>query len=399
MPQWEYNLLLEFCAIYIGARALGLAFERLGVPSVLGEILAGIVLGPYGAALVMPSETSLGIAQLGAVFLLFGVGLATRPQDLLGIGGRAVRVATSGVVVPFVFGFSSMLLMRRSPQEAAFLAAAMVATSVGITARVLGDMGVLETRAARIILGAAVFDDILGMLVLTGVAGWASAAGVPWMHLALVLAEALGFALFMIFVAPRLVAWLRSAINRLGPASAPLSLALALCLILSILAERIGLAAIIGAFFAGLALADCAAQWNLEAPVRGIGQFVTPFFFFTMGARLDLSAISSGVLAAALLISLVAVLSKLLGCGLPLLREGWTTALRVGVGMVPRGEVGLIVALVGLQRGMLSPPGYAMVLFMTAATTLLTPPVLKALFKTSPEAACGEAISARADTL
>ena len=385
MPRPEYNVLLELSLIFIGAKAFGLVFERLALPGVLGEILAGVVLGPFGAAFVVPSDASSLMAQLGAVFLLFAVGLTTHPRELVRIGPRALGVAGSGMVASFALGFAGMWLLRRPPQEAIFLAAALVATSAGITARVLADLGVLDARPARIVLGAAVFDDILGMLVLAVVVGLASASGVPWVHLGVVFAEAVAFALFMIFIAPRIIERMRPWIERLPTSYSPLVLALGLCLGLSLFAEKIGLAAFIGAFFAGLALAECAPEWNLEAPVRGIAQFVTPFFFFLMGAQLNLSVISGGVLAAAVVYTLLALLAKLLGCGLAVLREGWTTALRVGAGMVPRGEVSLIAALVGLQMNRMSPSSYALVIFMVAATTLLAPPALKLLFKGSGE--------------
>ena len=248
MPHGGYSLLAELCAIYVGAKAMGLVFERVALPGVLGELLAGILLGPFGWGYVVVGDTSQFIAQLGAIILLFSVGLATRPHELLHIGRSAVLVATAGVIVPFVLAFFTLSAMRRSPREAAFLAAVAVATSVGITARVLSDLRVLGTRAARIILGAAVFDDVLAMLVLAVVVGTASASGVPWVHLALVVTAAIAFVLLMTFVAPRLVARARPWVDRLALPGAPLVLALALCLGLSLVAERIGLAAIIGAF-------------------------------------------------------------------------------------------------------------------------------------------------------
>lgn len=385
MSHRECSLLVELCTIFVGAKALGLVFERLALPGLLGEILAGVVLGSFGAAFVVPSEASSLMAQLGAIFLLFTVGLAIHPQELLHIGSKALGVAAGGISASFALGFAGMWLMRRSPQEAVFLAVALVATSAGITARVLSDLEVLGSRPARIILGAAVFDDVLGLLVLAVVVGAASAKGVQWVHLSVVFIEAAAFALFMILVAPRIILLVRPWIDRLPAPHAPLVLALALCLGISLLAEKIGLAAFIGAFFAGLALAECAPDWNLEVPVRGMALLVTPFFFFMMGAQLNLSVISGGVLAAALVYSLLAIFAKLLGCGLPLLREGWTTALQVGAGMVPRGEVALLIALAGLEMKLLSQSSYAMVIFMTAATTLLAPPALKLLFNGSAE--------------
>jgi Kef-type K+ transport system membrane component KefB len=256
----------------------------------------------------------------------------------------------------------------------------MVATSVGITARVLRDLNAHKSRTAQIILGAAVFDDILGMLLLGMVVSIVSTGGVQWWHLGLVSAEAIGFALFMIFVAPSVVDRLEPGIQQMQTQDAPLVLALALCLGLSVAAAWIGMAAIIGAFFAGLAFADYSPRWNLEPRAQAINQFLAPFFFFTMGSRLDLSVFSRSVVMMALAISALALISKIAGCGLPLYREGWRSMLQVGVGMTPRGEVALIVALIGLQMNMISQRAYAIVIVMTAVTTILPAPLLRLLF-------------------
>ncbi|MCI0347941.1 MAG: cation:proton antiporter, partial [Acidobacteriales bacterium] len=384
----EHNLLIELFAIFVWAKVFGEVFEYLRLPAVLGEILAGVVLGPHAIGLVIPSAFSNSLAELGAVFLLFHVGLETRPEDLLRVGRQALGVALGGVLVPFVAGFAYIVLVWRSPQEATFLAAAMVATSVGITARVLGDLNLLNSRPARIILGAAVFDDILGMLVLAVVVGLAASGTIQWLNLTVLVLEAAAFALFMIFVAPKLIGRIRPQLAGISLQNAPLLLAFAICLGLSAAAEQIGMAAIIGAFFAGLAFAEYAPEWNLKPRVSGATEFVAPFFFFAIGSRFDLSIFTPGLLITASVVTVLAILSKLIGCGLPVLREGWPTALQVGVGMVPRGEVGLIVALLGSDMRLISSQAYAVVVFMTAATTLLAPPLLRRLFQRSlPEGA------------
>ena len=163
--------------------------------------------------------------------------------------------------------------------------------------------------------------------------------------------------------------------------NAPLILALALCLGLSVAAERIGMAAIIGAFFAGLAFAEYSVEWKLAPRVSAINEFLAPFFFFTMGSRLDLRVFDGKVIVACVVITILALIGKVVFCGVPVLRDGWRSALKVGVGMTPRGEVALIVALVGLQMKMMSQAAYAIVIFMTAATTLIAPPVLRYLFR------------------
>lgn len=374
------ELLLELFFIFVWAKFFGEVFEQVRLPAVLGEILAGVVLGPYAAGLVEPSPTLHSVAQIGAIFLLFTVGLETHPKELIRIGNKALQVALGGIVLPFALGFGYMMLRGEAPHQATFVAAAMVATSVGITARIMHDMGVMSTRAARIILGAAVFDDIGGMILLAVVVALAASGPVDYLQIGIVAAEAIGFALFMMFIAPRVLRRMEPELDRLQTRNPQLILALAICLGLSVAAERIGLAAIIGAFFAGMVFAEFAPQWKLQPRVNAINEFLAPFFFFSIGARLNINVFTGDLWAAAIIISILAVISKILGCGLPVLNEGRRTALQVGIGMTPRGEVGLIVALIGLQMGTISDSAYALVIFMTATTTLFAPPLLRYLF-------------------
>jgi Kef-type K+ transport system membrane component KefB len=381
MHQGPEQLLLELFAIFVAAKVVGEIFERWHLPAVLGEILAGVGLGPYALGWVVPSDTIHSVAEVGAIFVLFSAGLETSPKDLIRVGSKSLLVALGGVVAPFVLGFAYMKLRGDVTTEAVFVGAAMVATSVGITARVLGDLHVLATRTAKIILGAAVFDDILGMVLLAVVAGLASPRGLEWLHLGVLSAEAAAFALFMIFLAPRIVDRIHPGVDRLSNENAGLILALAICLFLSWLAAKIGMAAIIGAFFAGLMFADYAPEWNLLARVGGITEFLAPFFFFTIGSRLNVQVFNANLLLAAAIITILAIVSKALGCALPLRNEDLMTKLRVGIGMMPRGEVALIVALVGLQSNIVTQNTYAIVVFMTGVTTLIAPPVLRYLFR------------------
>ena len=375
------QLLLELFAIFVTAKVMGEVFERFRLPGVLGEILAGVGLGPYALNWIAPSDTVYSVAEVGAIFVLFSAGLETSPRDLIRVGRKSLLVAIAGVVLPFILGFAFMRLRGDATTEAVFVGAAMVATSVGITARVLADFHVLSTRTAQIILGAAVFDDILGMILLAVVAGIASPGGLHWLHLGILIGEAAGFALFMIFVAPRIVRRIQPRMEQLSTQNASLIVALAICLLLSWLAVKIGMAAIIGAFFAGLVFGDYAPEWNLLPRVSGITEFLAPYFFFAIGARLNLQLFDENLVTAAIFISLLAIVSKVIGCGLPLLKEGWPAVLQVGVGMMPRGEVALIVALVGLQSQIVTQSTYAIVVFMTGITTLLAPPLLRFLFR------------------
>jgi len=380
----EDPFLFQLFAIFVWAKLFGEVFERLRLPAVLGEILAGVILGPFGVRLVVPDTSIYSVAEVGAIFLLFTVGLGTHPKELLSVGRTSLYVALAGITVPFILGFSYMLLSHHPPHEATFVAAAMVATSVGITARVLGDMHVLQTTAARIILGAAVFDDILGMILLGAVVGLVSTTGNAWAQLLVTAIEAVGFALLMLFYAPRLVRRMEPGLERMSTHDAPLVIALAICIGLSYAAAKIGMAAIIGAFFAGLAFAEYSPRWNLLPRVSAINEFLAPFFFFSMGARLNLGVLDRKLIVSAVIVCLLALVSKLVGCGLPVLASGWKMAMKVGIGMVPRGEVGLIVALVGLQMNIIPASAYALVILMTAFTTLIAPPLLRIVFREEP---------------
>jgi len=380
MPVGADLFLLELFAIFVWAKVFGEIFEQMSLPGVLGEILAGVILGPHATGLVNPSDTVGSIAEVGAIFLLFTVGLETRPMDLIRVGRASLGVALAGVAAPFLLGFCYLALRGQAKHEAVFVAAAMVATSVGITARVMSDLHVLNTPVARIILGAAVFDDILGMVVLTIVTGTVGSS-FHWLHITVLIAEAIGFAVFMIFIGPRIVRRISPGVEKMSSHDAPLILALAICLGLSVAATKIGMAAIIGAFFAGMVFADYDSEWKISPRAHGINEFLAPFFFFVMGSRLDISVFDNKVLMTAAVITVLAILSKIFGCGLPVLHRGWREALQVGVGMTPRGEVALIVALIGLQMKAISAQAYAVVVFMTGITTIVAPVALRYLFR------------------
>ena len=219
------------------------------------------------------------------------------------------------------------------------------------------------------------------MVLLALVVGLMGAESAHWMELGVLAAEAIGFVLFMMFIAPRLMNRVKPRVERLSTHDPQLVLALAICLGLSTVAERLGLTAIIGAFFAGLAFAEFAHEWNLRPRMNALNEFLAPYFFFTMGARLNVHVFRGEVWLTAVIITLLAIAAKIAGCAIPMWREGRAAALQVGIGMVPRGEVGLIIALVGLQQTMISQNAYAVVLFMTGVTTLLAPPLTRWAFR------------------
>ena len=373
------NLLIELFIMFAGGKFLAEIFERVRQPAVVGELTAGVILGPSLLAVLHPNELTHGLAEIGAIFLLFTVGLETKPRDLLQVGWTASLVAILGVVIPFGLGFLYMRVIDHDMVESIFVGAAMVATSVGITARVLADAGVLSTRMARVILGAAVLDDILGMIVLAVVSSL-SAGEVNYLSLGIVAAEAIGFSVLIIAFGSHVVGRFRPAVAKLRARNAAFTLSVVLCLGLSIASVYIGMAAIIGAFLAGLALADYSEQYRLQQNAHPIMEFVAPFFFVMLGAQVNLKTMDQPGLGGIIAwVCVLAIISKLIGCGLGALSLGFKDALRVGVGMVPRGEVGLIVAGVGLRLNTVSEAIYTVVLAMSIVTTIFAPPVLRFL--------------------
>jgi Na+:H+ antiporter len=371
------KLLLELFLMFAAGKLLGEILEWCRQPPVVGELIAGILLGPSVLGMIQADEATMALAEIGVIFLLFTVGLETQVGDLLKVGGTAALVAALGVIVPFFSGFAYFHWTSHGNVESIFVGAAMVATSVGITARVLADLHMLDTRMARVILGAAVIDDILGMLVLAVVTSL-SRGRIDYVSLGVVSAEAIGFTLLMVFVGSRVIRRIEPAVAKLRRQNSAFYLSILLCLGLSLASIYIGMAAIIGAFLAGLALSDISERWKIREHAHPISEFLAPFFFVLLGAQVDLRTIlQPGVGLDLAVICLLAVISKTLGCGAGALALGMRDAARIGVGMVPRGEVGLIVAAVGLRLNTISEGVYTVVFIMSIFTTLFAPPVLK----------------------
>ncbi len=368
--------LLEVFYLFLAAQVLAYLFRRLNQPTVIGEVLAGVLVGPALLGLVHEGEILEFLAELGAIFLLFMVGLETRLKDILAVGKEAFWVAVLGVAFPFVGGYLYGLQIGFQTLPALFLGTALVATSVGITARVLQELGVLSRPYARIILGAAVIDDVLGLIVLAVVNGVAKTGQVEAgaiMELILLSVLFVGLAVLLSPLVGRIP------LERL-PVGSPLGFALALGVGMAALAAAIGLAPIVGAFLGGMLLSEVREKYRLEAPVFAIEGFLAPIFFAMVGVRLELSALLSPAMwVAGSVVTLIAILGKVLGGFLGALTQGVRSALTVGVGMAPRGEVGLIVAALGLAAGAVNEEEYAIVLFMVVLTTLFAPLALKPL--------------------
>jgi len=389
----EARVLLTLFVMFLAAKILAELFERLRQPAVAGEILAGILIGPSLLALAAPSEITDLLAEIGVIFLLFTVGLETKPASIFKVGKRAAIVAVLGVVAPLFFGWLLMKAWGSSGIEAMFVGTAMVATSVGITARVLSGMGLLDAPTARIILGAAVIDDILGLLVLAMVSS-AAAGSVNYLEIATTAGLAIGFTAFVALVGAPVVTRVAPKVEQLRSGQGTFIFGLVLCLGLSVAASFIGVAAIIGAFLAGMTLAEVAENTpKMHRQMSGVTEFLVPFFLVNIGMKLSLEVFrSSSIILLCVLITLVAIATKLLGCGLGALNLGTRRAAQVGMGMVPRGEVGIIVAQIGLSLAVIGPEIYGVVLFMAVATTVIAPPFLKLLY--ANEAAAREEIGA-----
>jgi Kef-type K+ transport system membrane component KefB len=399
------TVLFGFIVMLLSAKLGGELMERLGQPAVLGELAAGMVLGNLVLAgvpwfeVLKSNETLALMAEMGVILLLFQVGLESHMTELLAVGASAILVANVGVVLPMMLGYGVSLLFL--PQEAwyvhLFAGATLTATSVGITARVLRDLKKMETKEARIILGAAVVDDVLGLIVLAVVAGMVQTVStgggteLNWGPAGLIVLKAAAFLAGAVIVG-RLVH-----VNALKMAryfrveGITLALAICFCFTMAGLAGLVGLAPIVGAFAAGLVLEDDDYEVfhkrgikPIEELIQPIATVLVPIFFVMMGLKVDLRAFGSlEVLGLAALITVAAVLGKQI-CALGVIDKG-VDRIAVGLGMIPRGEVGLIFVGIGASLMVSGRPVFgsqlvsAMVV-MVMLTTVMTPPLLKWAF-------------------
>lgn len=393
------SILLALFVMLAAAKIMAEIFERLRQPAVVGEILAGVIIGPSVLGWVQPSDLISILAEIGVIFLLFTVGLETKPQAIFQVGRRAVMVGVLGVILPFIAGYFIAIAWDGSFAEAMFIGAAMVATSVGITARVLGSMGLLEKETARIILGAAVIDDILGLIILSLVSA-VSQGSVSYAGLAKTAGAAILFTAFVALIGSRIMTGLAPAIERLRLSKPFFNLGLLLCLGLSVASIYVGVAAIIGAFLAGMALAEATeGNHKMHRLTSGITEFLVPFFLVNIGMQLDLAVFRDmSVVALAAIITIAAVITKFVGCGLGAWGMTRREMAQVGVGMVPRGEVGIVVAQIGLGLGVISGHFFASVLFMAVATTLIAPPLIKFFYSEDRDADGEDNVIVETDT-
>ena len=372
------DALTDLFVILLAAKLGDELFRRLDQPGLVGEITAGALVGPAILGLVEPTETLEVFAELGVVFLLFWVGLETRLSEMLKVGRSALLVGVLGVLFPFAGGLAVAFAAGEPTATAVFVGVALVATSVGITSAVLLELGAIGSRAGRTILGAAVIDDILAMLLLALAVGLGEEHGVDVAGLLVTVAMALAFVAFFALGGTRLFARLPRLLHAPRFSESPLLPAVIICLGLAAFAAHIGLAAIIGAFLAGMMIAETKEQHPIEEEVAPLYAFFPPFFFAFIGTELELNEFvdpeTLGMLAA---VTVLAVVTKYVGArvgarGLPA-----AEANVVALGMIPRGEVGIIVAGIGAAAGVVEDQLFAVIVGMSVLTTVFVPPLLR----------------------
>ena len=388
------HIIISLAVLLFAAKIFAEIFHRINLPVVLGELLAGIIVGPFalgglpifnGEPLVVLDETVKHIGEIAAIVILFIAGLEITPREFLKGGAASFTVGSLGVVVPFFVGFYVFLTFGLETIESMLVATALTATSIAITVQVLTELGKMQTKEARLILGAAIVDDILAIATLSVVTTMVQTGDITpaIIDITLLILKILGlFAALLIgsvFIIPRILhrerLW-RSEGSMEGITTAAFFGAAGL-------AASVGLSPIVGAFSVGMAVASTRVIKQVEEYVSKLGIIFVPLFFAIIGAQVDLRGINLEVLYLSGIVIAIAIITKLVGCGLPALifLRNKGRAMRVGIGMISRGEVGLIVAGVGVSSGALSTDVYTTVIIMVALTTIITPIWLKIAYR------------------
>lgn len=395
------QVLLGLVVILIAAKLGGDIFIRLGQPAVLGELIFGIIVGNMhligfdGFNFIKSSDEIKILSEIGVVILLFQVGLESDLAKMMKVGASSLLVATLGVIVPFLLGWgvATIFLPQESVYAHIFIGAALCATSVGITARVLLDLGKLQTAEARIVLGAAVIDDVQGLIILAVVSGIISSVSSGGSSLSawaiiLIFLKATLFLVCAILIGKLLASKMFRIASHFKASEMLLTTALGLCFVFAYMSSKIGLAPIVGAFAAGLILDE--VHWNsfkergehsIEELVKPLAALLVPVFFVRMGAEVNLvSFIQPSVLGFAACLTMAAIIGKQI-CGLGVLQKG-LDRISIGIGMIPRGEVGLIFAAIGSKmvcngEPVISQSTFSAIVIMVVITTMITPPILK----------------------
>jgi Kef-type K+ transport system membrane component KefB len=376
-----HTLLLALAAVIIATKLLGELARRFGQPSVLGELLAGVILGGSALGLVDPRDPAMhALGELGLFVLIFQIGLHTDVRSLRRVGSSAIVVATAGVILPFVGGFFAARALGVPVIAAVVAGASLTATSMAISARVLGDKGALRTKEGQVVLGAALADDVIGLIILSIVVALVAGTSVSVAGVARICVVAVGFIVVALAGGRYAIPPLFRALDRIRGNGSLGMLGMAFGLLLAALAVAIGSAMIIGAFVAGMIVHPTPQRHEIERTTAQMGHFLIPVFFAVVGASVDLRALAS-VPAMELGAALIAVgiAGKLVAGFAPWNFEG--NKLLIGAAMVPRGEVGLIFAQMGLATGAISPELFGAIMLMVVVTTFIAPPLVGAVIR------------------
>jgi Kef-type K+ transport system membrane component KefB len=377
------QLLLALVTIIVATKIFGELAQRAKQPAVLGELVAGVILGAAVPGLLHSSETVLhALAELGVLILLFEIGLHTDVRSLARVGGASLTVAAVGVVLPFALGYFVAVALGVSTIPAIVCGAALTATSVGISARVLSDLGQLDKPEGQIVLGAAVIDDVIGLIILSVVATMTAGGSLEVMSVLRITVVAIAFIVLALLIGGRIAPVLFRSVERVRVSGALGISALAFAFLLAWAATAAGSATIIGAFAAGLILHPTPQRAQIERATTTIGHFFVPIFFASVGAAVDIRTLADpAMLMIGAALTVVAVIGKVAAGFAPWWLRG--RKLLIGVAMVPRGEVGLIFAQMGLASGALTPVLFSALTLMVMVTTFMTPPALAALSRGS----------------
>jgi Kef-type K+ transport system membrane component KefB len=370
------GVLIALVAIFAATKVLGELAQRARQPAVLGELIAGVLLGGSVLGIVDPADPVIHtLAEIGVIILLFEIGLETELASLLRVGPAAATVAIAGVAVPFALGYFAAIWLGLAEINALVCGAALCATSVGITARVLAELGWLDTNEGRVILGAAVIDDIIGLIILAVIASLVSGESLSALSVGRIAGIAIAFVAVAVVAGSFVARPAFSFFEKVRAANALGLFGLAFAFLLAWLAQRSGSAMIVGAFAAGLVLYRLPQRHEIEKASTVIGHFFVPIFFAAVGAQVDLRALldPSALLLGGVLVA-VGIVGKLVAGFAPWWFRG--DRVLVGIGMVPRGEVGLIFAQMGLAAGAVTPGQYGALMIMVLGTTFVTPPAL-----------------------
>ncbi|MGB8134284.1 MAG: cation:proton antiporter [Nitrososphaeraceae archaeon] len=389
-----FHVVISLCLLLFAAKIFAEVFARLKLPIVLGELVGGIIVGPFalgglllfnGEPLVVLDETLKHIGEISAIVILFIAGLEITPREFLRGGAASFVVGSLGVIVPFFVGYYAFTLFGLEALESVLIATALTATSIAISVQVLSELGKMQTKEARLILGAAVVDDILAIAALSVVTTMVQTGNLApdILDITFLILKILGLFVALlvgaVIIVPRILhvekLW-RSEGSVEGITTAAFFGAAGI-------AAFVGLSPIVGAFAVGMAVASTRVIKQIGEYVSKLEIIFAPLFFAIIGAQVDLRGININVLYLAGLIVAIAIVTKLVGCGIPsmIFLKDRSKAMKVGVGMISRGEVGLIIAGVGVSAGALATDTYTSIIIMVAATTIITPIWLKILYK------------------